>query len=370
MSIGARLPNASGRAVLNPGNAVRRLLNSDTRPQTATATGCYAGSMATSRDRILESLARLPFTDAGELDIILGEPLATVHRALIALLKDGLAQRVSHGTAYLPSSHRYYLAGNGIGAAADALNYEAPSDFVRAYPVSRQWLTLLLRRMDAAASVYRVAATLSLNTPARLRSTRPQRLTLPVIPIVWITCELLPMVAAPGVRQARGSDGNLPQPEGLFGVPVLQHRPISVPLIPGLLAREHSPQGQMDAVPTVCHPRPVGRLPAIWSDSGELQAEFVPVRRVIDLPHSHGLSEFHHPQRQRESRNVVRRRDGKGGYFGSSSAPKRRSPLPGRGKGARSSASEGSGFRQLSASKSLSGSGLGLWPAFRFPPGI
>ena len=33
-----------------------------------------------------------------------------------------------------------------------------PQDFVRAYPVSREWLTLLIRRMDAVASVYRLAA--------------------------------------------------------------------------------------------------------------------------------------------------------------------------------------------------------------------
>ena len=117
--------------------------------------------MAFSRARILESLARLPFIDAGELAIILGEPLATVHRALTALLQDDLAQRVSHGTSCLPSSHRYYLTDKGISAAADALGYDAPSDFVRAYPVSRQWLALLLRRMDAVASVYRLAATLS-----------------------------------------------------------------------------------------------------------------------------------------------------------------------------------------------------------------
>ena len=32
---------------------------------------------------------------------------------------------------------------------------------MRAYPVSRQWLALLIRRMDAVASVYRLAATLS-----------------------------------------------------------------------------------------------------------------------------------------------------------------------------------------------------------------
>ena len=117
--------------------------------------------MAFSRERILDALARLPFIDAGELALILGEPLATVHRALSAMLKDGLAQRVSHGTAQLPSSHHYYLTKRGIAEAADAQDYDAPSDFVRAYPVSRQWLALLLRRMDAVASVYRLAATLS-----------------------------------------------------------------------------------------------------------------------------------------------------------------------------------------------------------------
>ncbi len=117
--------------------------------------------MAFSQKRIVDALARLPLIDAGELALILGEPLATVHRALTGLLKDGLALRVSHGTAHLPSSHRYYLTKRGIAEATDVLGYDAPSEFVRAYPVSRQWLTLLLRRMDAVSSVYRLAASLS-----------------------------------------------------------------------------------------------------------------------------------------------------------------------------------------------------------------
>ena len=103
----------------------------------------------------------MPLIDAGELALIMGEPLATVHRALTGLLDNGLAGRVSHGTAHLPSSHRHYLTVKGISAASDALGFDVPSDFVRAYPVSRQWLTLLLRRMDAMASVYRLAANLS-----------------------------------------------------------------------------------------------------------------------------------------------------------------------------------------------------------------
>ena len=32
---------------------------------------------------------------------------------------------------------------------------------MRAYPVSREWLALLIRRMDAVASVYRLAASMS-----------------------------------------------------------------------------------------------------------------------------------------------------------------------------------------------------------------
>ena len=97
------------------------LLNSGTCPQTTATSGCYAGNMAFSRERILKSLARLPFIDAGDLAIILGEPTVTVHRAQAALLQDGLAQRVSRGTACLPSSHRYFVTGRGISAERSLL---------------------------------------------------------------------------------------------------------------------------------------------------------------------------------------------------------------------------------------------------------
>ncbi|MDE2780314.1 MAG: replication-relaxation family protein [Chloroflexota bacterium] len=131
--------------------------------------------MAFSRERILDALARLPLIDAGELALVLGEPLATVHRALATLLKDGLAGRVSHGTAHLPSSHRYYLTKKGIAQAAEALGYDAPSGFMRAYPVSRQWLALLIRRIDAVASVCRLAATLSPGVDGRETQVEFQR---------------------------------------------------------------------------------------------------------------------------------------------------------------------------------------------------
>ena len=41
------------------------------------------------------------------------------------------------------------------------LGFGTPSDFVRAYPVSREWFALLIRRMDAVAAVYRLASSMS-----------------------------------------------------------------------------------------------------------------------------------------------------------------------------------------------------------------
>ncbi len=117
--------------------------------------------MAHSDRQLLDFLSRTPFVDSAELALLLGEPHATVHRVLTGLLADGVAGRVSHGTARLPSSQRYYLTANGIRQAAELLGFGTPSDFVRAYPVSREWLTLLIRRMDAVAAVYRLAASMS-----------------------------------------------------------------------------------------------------------------------------------------------------------------------------------------------------------------
>ena len=117
--------------------------------------------MTLSDRQVINSLSRMPLVDSAELAGVLGEAHATVHRSLTGLLADGIVCRVSHGTAHLPSSHRYYLTTNGIRQAAGGLGFATPSDFVRAYPMSREWLTLLIRRMDAVAAVYRLAASMS-----------------------------------------------------------------------------------------------------------------------------------------------------------------------------------------------------------------
>ncbi len=117
--------------------------------------------MAISDLQLIDSLSRMPFIDAAELADVLGEAHATVHRALTGLLADGTAGRVRHGAAHLPSSGRYFLTTQGIREAAVLLGFDTPSDFVRAYPMSREWLALLIRWMDAVAAVYRLAAALS-----------------------------------------------------------------------------------------------------------------------------------------------------------------------------------------------------------------
>ena len=117
--------------------------------------------MALSDRKLLDALSRTPFVDSTELALVLDEPHSTIHRALSSLLAEGIVGRVSHGTVHLSSSLRYHLTAKGIGEAALVLGFDTPSDFVRAYPMSREWLTLLIRRMDAVASVYRLAATMS-----------------------------------------------------------------------------------------------------------------------------------------------------------------------------------------------------------------
>ena len=99
----------------------------------------------------------MPFVESTELALILGEPHATVHRRLSELLADGIVGKVTHGTIHLPSSARYCLTDNGIRETADFMDFDTPSDFVRAYPMSWEWLTPLIRRMDAVAAVYRLA---------------------------------------------------------------------------------------------------------------------------------------------------------------------------------------------------------------------
>ena len=94
--------------------------------------------MAVSERQLIDALSRTPFVDSTELAGILGEPHATVHRTLNNLMAEGIVGRMSHGTAHLPSSQRYHLTTQGIRETTEYLGFDTPSDFARAYPMSRE----------------------------------------------------------------------------------------------------------------------------------------------------------------------------------------------------------------------------------------
>ena len=94
--------------------------------------------MALSERQLFHFLSRTPFVDSAELARILGEAHSTVHRSLAGLLAEGIVGRVTHGTAHLSSSQRYFLTTRGIREAAQVLDFDTPSDFVRACPMSRE----------------------------------------------------------------------------------------------------------------------------------------------------------------------------------------------------------------------------------------
>ena len=78
-------------------------------------------NLALPERQLFDSISRTPFVDSAELALVLGEPHATVHHALTGLLADGIVGRLSHGTAQLPWSQRYYLTTEGIRETAGLL---------------------------------------------------------------------------------------------------------------------------------------------------------------------------------------------------------------------------------------------------------
>ena len=106
-------------------------------------------------------LSRHPFIDPPSLAGITGRDVFSVVNDLEALVDDGLAGRVKHGTPHLPETFRYHLTPRGIAVASAALGCDSPDEYVRKYPMSRGWLRILIERMDAVAGIYALAAAMS-----------------------------------------------------------------------------------------------------------------------------------------------------------------------------------------------------------------
>ena len=67
----------------------------------------------------------MPFADTAELADILGEPAATIYRALTGLLADIIVGHVSHGSAHLPPSRRCHLPAKSVCGAAESIGLDS-----------------------------------------------------------------------------------------------------------------------------------------------------------------------------------------------------------------------------------------------------
>ena len=118
---------------------------------------------------ILRLLASMPFIDRLDLAAVSGWSRGAVYEAVERLDRGGYCDAVTHATGLLPAAERFHLTAAGLErlAAEEGISVD---DLVRLRPVSDRWRRILMERLDALASVYRLAAVLSgIAYPIRFR---------------------------------------------------------------------------------------------------------------------------------------------------------------------------------------------------------
>ena len=106
---------------------------------------------------LLRMLASAPLLDRLELSALSGHPRSTVFRRVAKLEQAGLLQSLVHSAELIPATRRYCLTSRGVRRLAQSDDCSL-DELLRREPVSEQWRRLLLERLDAAASLYRLAA--------------------------------------------------------------------------------------------------------------------------------------------------------------------------------------------------------------------
>ena len=118
---------------------------------------------------LLRALSRMPFLDRLEMVAVCGWSRGAVYEAIERLESGGACASVPHATGLLPPSRRFHLTAEGLRRLA-AEEEVSLDELLRSRPVSAQWRRSLMERLDAVASVYGVASTVSsLAFPVRFR---------------------------------------------------------------------------------------------------------------------------------------------------------------------------------------------------------
>ena len=122
-----------------------------------------------ARQDLLRLLAAMPFLDRLEMVAVSGWSRGAVYGAVAALERDALVDGLAHASALTPPTRRYCLTAAGLRRLA-AGDGPGLATLLRRRPVSEQWRRVLLQRLDAVATIYRLASALSNAAyPIRLR---------------------------------------------------------------------------------------------------------------------------------------------------------------------------------------------------------
>ena len=109
---------------------------------------------------LLRRLASTPFLDRLEMVRVSGWSRSAVYEAVERLERGGLVESIPHAADLTPPARRYCLTTEGLRKLAEE-NGGTVDGLLRSRPVSQQWRRILLERLDAIASVYRLASTIA-----------------------------------------------------------------------------------------------------------------------------------------------------------------------------------------------------------------
>ena len=112
------------------------------------------------RVELLRLLAEMPFLDRQDISAVSGRSTGSVYENVRILENWGLVSSFSHGSETTTITERYCLTVAGLRELSDRWCM-TPDRLVREYPVSAQWVRLLLERLDSVAIIYRLASTIS-----------------------------------------------------------------------------------------------------------------------------------------------------------------------------------------------------------------
>ena len=112
-------------------------------------------SMPQNTVHLLNTLAHTPFVERDELAAFAGLPPSSTLESLLRLEARGRVGHVRHTRTNTSRVRRWYLTPGGMLLLAETRN-TTTEKLLRELPLSAEWRRILIRRLDAVASLYRV----------------------------------------------------------------------------------------------------------------------------------------------------------------------------------------------------------------------